>query len=365
MTHSSDALERFRRRLHADPGSPKNGLFGQFDAKRVVSGLAAVLISGVPGIWWLVRVPTRAAKVELSCNEMQFNSNSPITLSVRRMKAFAAYGVKASIADAASLSITNATTNAKIDLNPPSLELQDAGEAGLPALKVDIDGKSGPFIAAFSNQASLRKLVDPEVSLEVSAARLKAMIDADQLSINADRLIVPSTPSVRSINIMASNPATMTRLQLEPLPARKPSLVAQVVAGTLTEITPSSNTEIESTFLRCHKVELAIAAKKISLPSMSVMELTAKWTDLKAEQFSVKSETAKNPEDMSLIASGNLSSVTYNGEELNYNNLRNLTSLSTEKQGLIGVLTFALLWLIKQIFDRVSKRIFDQVLPER
>jgi hypothetical protein len=67
---------------------------------------------------------------------------------------------------------------------------------------------------------------------------------------------------------------------------------------------------------------------------------------------------------MSFIASGLLSSVTYNDQELNYNNLRGLASLSTEKQGLIGVAAFALLWLVKQIFDRVSKRVFDRFFPE-
>src|SRR5262249_54007629 len=155
-----------------------------------------------------------------------------------------------------------------------------------------------------------------------------AVIDADEISIQADRLSMQTAPSIRSMNIVASNPASMTRVELTTSRARKPSLVMQVLTGTLAEIGTRPNTKIESSFLRCHKAELAIEAKKLSLPAMSMMELLVKWSDVKPDSFSVRSEISSNPADMSLIASGLLSSANYNDQELNYNNLRGLTSLS-------------------------------------
>jgi hypothetical protein len=124
--------------------------------------------------------------------------------------------------------------------------------------------------------------------------------------------------------------------------------------------------ETDSTFKDCQKVDIALDGEKITLPAMAKVDLKIHWNDLSLEEFSAQSKPLSDDlNDMSLRASGIVDSIIYDNREMSENNLAKILSLSSGKQGLLGLAITALVWIGKQIADRVGKMAMDRLFRGR
>jgi len=357
--HGAEVAKRARPRAPAKPVVKRS--------PQAIAILLAVLIVGSPLGWWLTQTPDRAVRVLAECRTLALTSSNALYLKPNGVSDLMAHGFVGEIDRARTIKVSHPASGQALSLSQSSLALNDPKLGGTPTSAMRLRDKAGRFMVELGRTASIgtTKYLLEKKAVQVAGAQISLMFESEGLTINANRMTISALAGVYDFKIDAENPDDLVLLALKSGESSDPTLQLGFGQTASFRLEYDATSRLQTTFSECPKLDVAVDDEKLALPTMSLNDLTMTWSRSSATESSFPAGEPNPAGVLSFAFNGDSSSLVYNGKQLAATNLRMIVGLSAEKQGGLGLLVLGLLWVAKQIIERISKLILDRVLPEK